>query len=181
MPKRRNQHLLYSEEFQLKTKESCQSRNLTSSFLSTFNVGAPHTTINICIWLSIYICTINMSHICTINIFHICTFSYIVEDYFLGLNLKFDSVRLNFPKIQPKIAKKSRRKTSWRTQTSGCGTIKSGEIKSTNRLQQKSAGQGFFQQDRTTTGQTQKCIIIGISLPCSLIYEWGNHYNWTAL
>ena len=107
MPKRRNQHLLYSEEFQLKTKESCQSRNLTSSFLSTFNVGAPHTTINICIWLSIYICTT--------NIFHICTFSYIIEDYFsmlkpFGPQLEIWFCKIKFYTNSPKNSREKQEK-----------------------------------------------------------------------
>ena len=67
-------------------------------------------------------------------------FSYIIEDNFFGQKLKFDFVRSSFPKIQ----------------TLRCGTFKSRERKSIYRLQQESAGQGFLQQDRTTTAKPPK-------------------------
>ena len=65
-----------------------------------------------------------MSHICTINIFHICTFSYIVEDYFLGLNLKFDSVRLNFPKFNQKLQRKAEEKRAEELRLQGVELLK---------------------------------------------------------
>ena len=172
IPKRRCQHLLYSEQFQLKTKESCQSRNLTSSFLSTFNVGAPHTTINNCIWLWIYICRI--------NIFHICTFSYIIEDFFFGHQLEIWFCKIKFSINSTKKFKEKQEKNELKSSDFRLWNYLKWRIKEHKQTTAGVCGAGIF-----STGQPQpnpqKCIIIGISLPCPVIFKWGSHYNWTAL